>query len=362
MRVVLAEVAATLDALQCAGGLIAEVVGNLADADGQLAVAVGLVGVDHHVVGTVHRAQDVALALHLHSGEHVLAVVVPVAGGLVQVHGADAGGHDVQVAALTLLALDVILQLLPDGVAVGQEHRQAAADEVVGHEQAHLLADLAVVALTGLLLLLLPGVQLLLIVEGNTVDAGQHLVLFVVLPVSAGLLGDLERLQRLGVAQVGSDAHIDVLALLVEAELGLVGQVGDMLDLVVLLTLLHQLDGLVTGQDERLDGKILLADLLHLFFDGGQILVGQLGVAEVDVIVEAVLGGRAEGKVRLRIEALDGLRHDMGSRVAQNVQFFLLRALGDGTVLVDDLHNCTLLLQLHKNANKKCSIPRLQKG
>ena len=78
--------------------------------------------------------------------------------------------------------------------------------------------------------------------------------------------------------------------------------------------------------------------------------------------VEAILGGRAEGKVRLRIEALDGLRHDMGSRVAQNVQLFLLRALGDGTVLVDDLHNCTLLLQLHKNANKKCSIPRLQKG
>ena len=57
-----------------------------------------------------------------------------------------------------------------------------------------------------------------------------------------------------------------------------------------------------------------------------------------------------------------GLRYDLGSRVAQNVQFFLLRALGDGTVLVDDLHNCTLLLQLHKNANKKCSIPRLQKG
>ena len=151
---------------------------------------------------------------------------------------------------------------------------------------------------------------------------------------------------------MGSDAHIHVLTLLEEAELGLVGQIRHVLDLVVLLTLLHQLDGLVTGQDERLDGKILLADLLHLFFDGGQVLVGQLDVTEVDVIVEAVLGGRAEGKVRLRVEALDGLRHDMGSRVAQNVQFFLLRALGDGTVLVDDLHNFTLLLQLHKNAIK----------
>ena len=77
-------------------------------------------------------------------------------------------------------------------------------------------------------------------------------------------------------------------------------------------------------------GRFSLHDLLHLFLDGGQVLVGQLGVAEVDVVVEAVLGGGAEGKVRLRVEALDGLGHDMGSRVAQNVQFFFLRALGDG--------------------------------
>ena len=132
-----------------------------------------------------------------------------------------------------------------------------------------------------------------------------------------------------------------------------------MLDLVVLLALLHQLDSLVARQDERLDGKILFADFLHLFFDGGQVLVGQLGVAKVDVIVEAVLGGGAEGKVRLRVEALDGLGHDMGSRVAQNVQFFFLRTLGDGAVLVDDLHDCTLLLHL---CNKKRSIPHIQKG
>ena len=143
---------------------------------------------------------------------------------------------------------------------------------------------------------------------------------------------------------MGSDAHINVLALLVETELGLVGQIGHMLDLVVLLALLHQLDSLVAGQDERLDGKILFADLLHFLLNGGQILVGQLGVAEVDVIVEAVLGGGAEGKVSLRVQALDGLGHDMGSRVAQNVQFLFLRALSNGAVLVDDLHNCTLLL------------------
>ena len=246
------------------------------------------------------------------------------------------------VAPGALLLLDIVFQFLPDRVAVGQEHRQTAAHQVVGHEQPHLLADLAVVPLAGFLLLLLPGVQLLLVVEGHAVDAGEHLVVLVVLPVGTRLLGDLESLQRLGVGQVGPDAHVDVLALLVEAELGLIGQVGDVLDLVMLAPLLHELDGLVPGQDERLDGQILLADLLHFLLDGGQVLVAELGVAQVHVIVKAVLGGGAEGEIRLGIQPLDGLGHDVGRGVAQNVQFLFLRALGHGPVLVDDLHTGSL--------------------
>ena len=339
VSIVLAEVTAALDALQGAGGLVAEIVGDLADAHGQVTVGVGTVCVDHHVMGAVHRAQHIAFALHLHGGEHVLAVVIPVTGGLVQVHSAHAGGHDVQIAALALLLLDIVLQLLPDGVACGQEHGQAAAHQIIGHEQAHLLADLAVIALAGLLLLLLPCVQLLLIAEGHAVDTGQHLVFLVVLPVCAGLLGDLESLQCLGVGQVGSDTHIHVLALLEEAELGLVGQICHVLHLVVLLTLLHQLFGLGAGQDEGLDGQVLLDDLAHLFFDVGQILVAQLLVTQIDIVVEAVLGGRAEGKISLRIQALDGLCHNVSSGVTDNVQLLILRALVHMTVLVDDLHS-----------------------
>ena len=138
---------------------------------------------------------------------------------------------------------------------------------------------------------------------------------------------------------MGSDAHIHVLALLEEAELGLVGQIRHVLDLVVLLALFHQLHGLGAGQDEGLDGQILLDDLAHLFFDVCQILVAELLVAQIDIVVEAVLGGRAESKVSLRIQALDGLRHDVGCGVTDNVQFLVLRALVHMTVLIDDLHN-----------------------
>ena len=72
-----------------------------------------------------------------------------------------------------------------------------------------LLPGAVWICATGLLLLLLPGVQLFLIVESHTIDTGQHLVFLVVLPVCAGLLGDLEGLQRLGVGQVWLKSHPD---------------------------------------------------------------------------------------------------------------------------------------------------------
>ena len=197
------------------------------------------------------------------------------------------------------------------------------------------------IALTGLLLLFLPGVQLFLVVECHAVDAGQHLVLFVVLPVRAGLLGDLKGFQGLGVGQVGSDAHVNVFALLEEAELGLIGQVCHVLDLVVLLALFHQLDSLGAGQDKGLDGQVLFGDLVHLFLDAGQILVGELGVAQVHVIVEAVFGGGAKGEISLRVQALDGLRHHMSSSMADDMQLLVLRALVHMAVLINDLHDNT---------------------
>ena len=47
----------------------------------------------------------------------------------------------------------------------------------------------------------------------------------------------------------------------------------------------------------------------------------------------------AKGKVSLGVQALDGLRHDVSSGVADNMQFLVLRALVHMAVFVDDLHS-----------------------
>ena len=107
--------------------------------------------------------------------EHAVEVVVPVAGDLIQLALGQQRRLRQQIAALFLLVLDPALQRLDDARALRQQDGQALADNVDGREVFQLTAELVVVALAGFLLLLQVFVQLLLLREGNAVDALEHL-------------------------------------------------------------------------------------------------------------------------------------------------------------------------------------------
>ena len=195
------------------------------------------------------------------------------------------------------------------------------------------------VALLRLLAHVLPLGKLVLTAEGDAVDAREHLVVLVALPVGAGDAGELECLERLGVEDVRANAHVNILALLVEGDAGILGKVADMLDLVLLATLLHVGNGLGAGQLVGLELEVLLADLGHLGLDLGEVLLGDLGaLGQVDVVVEAVLGCGAKGEVGLGVQALNRLGHDMGGGVANYVQLLVFGALVHVTVVKENLH------------------------
>ena len=61
-------------------------------------------------------------------------------------------------------------------------------------------------------------------------------------------------------------AHIDIFALLVEADGFVLGKIGDMLNLIRLFALFHQFQGFFARKYERLNLKILLDYFAHLFF------------------------------------------------------------------------------------------------
>ena len=355
MGIILGEAAHAEQAVERALQFVAVHQAQLAAAQGQVTVGMGLVLVHHHAAGAVHGLDAEVLVIDL-GGVHVVLVVIPVAGGLPQAAVHHHGGGNLHIARGVVDVAPVVDQGVLDEHALGQEEGEAGA--LLGeHEQTHFLADLAVVALLGFSHHVLVLRQFLAVAEGDAADAGKHLVVLVVLPVRAGNRRQLEGLERLGVAQMRADAHVDVIALLVEGERHILSQVADVLDLVGFAALVHQLDGLVPGQGEGLDGQVLLDDGLHFLLDGGQVLLGELHITQINVIVEAVLGGGAVGEMRLGVEVLHGLGQDVSCAVAQDVQFLLRGALGHMTVVVDHLHGNSSFFAW--GMVKKMPIPRL---
>ena len=344
VRVVLRELADAEQAVQGALELVTVVKAGLGELERQIAIAARLVLVDEACAGTVHRLDRVVFLVDLRR-VHVGLVVVPVARGLPQSAGEDDRRLDLLVAELGLHLVPVVHEGVADDHAVGQPEREARAG-VVHHEELHLLADLAVVAACGLLKHLQVLLERLLGAEGDAVDAREHLVVLVALPVGARDTGKLEGLEGLGIGEVRAHAHVDVLALLVERDAGVLGQVADVLELVLLVALCHELLGVLARELEGLELQVLLADLLHLGLDRGEVVLADLLVAEVDVIEEAVVGGGAIGKVRLGVQALDGLRHDVGGGVADDVELLVSRALGHMAVVAENLHGWTSFLTL----------------
>ena len=111
---------------------------------------------------------------------------------------------------------------------------------------------------------------------------------------------------------MGTGAQVSELALLVERDVGILGQILDQLHLVGLALFLHELDGLFPGQLKALQLQLFLADLAHLAFDLLHDLGGE-GEGRVHIIIEALVNGRADGQLHLGVKPLDGLGQHMGA-------------------------------------------------
>ena len=149
---------------------------------------------DQDVAGAVHRLDgvlvDAAVALVDLEEVHVLAVEVVVPADLPHVGLVDVRRDRLDVAALVEHAAQPVLHEPQDAGALGVVQRQAGAGDLVEAEEVELLAELAVVALLGLLDALEVGVEVLLREPRGAVDALEHRAVGVAAPVGAG---DLQR-------------------------------------------------------------------------------------------------------------------------------------------------------------------------
>ena len=259
---------------------------------------------------------------------------------------------DLDVTCLMVDLAPIAQQLVLQDHAVRQEEREARG-LVAHHEEIHLAADLAVVALLGLFKHVQMLIELRLGGKRRAVYSREHLVRLIGLPIGTRDARELECFERLGVGDMRTHAHIDVLALLEEGDASVIGQVADVLDLVLLAALLHERDGLLARQLEDGELEVLLHDLLHLVFDRGQIVFGERLIAQIDIVVEAVIRSGAIGEVGLRVEALDSLRHDVRGGMPHDMRDLLCGKICHMPIVIQCFHSVPRFMFSQRDAHIK---------
>ncbi len=317
--VVLREASDARQTVQLARLLVAVYGAELGQTHRQLLVGAGLRAVDLAVVGAVHRLEQVLLALDggVDGLERVLAVLGVVARGDVELLVADVGGDDLLVAVLLLHAAQELLQAVAQRGALREPQRQTLAHALREGEQLEVLAQLAVVALLGLLHHLDILVEHRLFGERDAVDACEHLILLVAAPVGAGHRRELDGLDIPRVGDVGTAAEVRERAVGVERD-GAVLQVGDQLHLVLVALGgegLQRLGFRHLAADELL---LVARELLHLLFDGRQVGLGDRR-RRIDIVVEAVLDGGADAELDARVERLERFGQQVRRGVPEGV-------------------------------------------
>jgi len=124
------------------------------------------------------------------------------------------------------------------------------------------------------------------------VDAGQLLVLAIAPPIGASQREKFEMLQVARARDVRPAAEVGEIALLIEGDRGF--EFLDVLHLVVVV--FKDVQGFLHRDFAALKGDVVLAEFLHLSFDGGKIRFGDDFIAEIDIVIEAFFDRRSKAE------------------------------------------------------------------
>ena len=218
------------------------------------------------------------------------------------------------VAPARVLAATQVLECVEDRHPLRMPERRPRR-VLVEVEEVELRPEAPVVALLRLLEQLQARLEILLGEERRPVDSGQLRVVRVAAPVGARERGELERLDRRRVLQVGPAAEVGEVALRIERDRALGGI--DELDLVRLALGLEPGAGLV-GRDLLALPRASLGQLtVHLGLDRLEVGVVDRG-REVEVVVEAALDRRPDRHLDAWMEPAHGLGEQVRGGVAEN--------------------------------------------
>ena len=269
MAIVLCEAAHPHDAVQATGGLVAVTLTKLAIAQGQVAVAFDALLEDQNMPRAVHRLERIFTFFRL-CGEHVFAVLVPVAGFLPEGFVNNLRAFDLQVAVVTVHLPHVLFHALPQGPALRMPKHQAGG-VVVDMEQIEFAAEFSVITLIGFFEHGQVLLQVFFAGPGCAIHPLQHFIAVVAAPIGASQLHQFKKSQLSGAGHVGPTTQILKRTLAVQRDIFAGRYAGNDFSLVVLTLPLKMGYRLIARQHPPGDGLIFCGEFKHLFLNRQQI-------------------------------------------------------------------------------------------
>ncbi len=214
--------------------------------------------------------------------------------------------------------LEELLDRVPDDPAPRVPQHEARPDLLLDRVvQVELLAQDAVVTPLRLREPLQVALELGLPSEGRPVDALQHLALLVASPVRARPGEQLEVLEAPRARHVRPLAQVEERPVPVDRDHLVVVELLEPLELERVVA--EELARLLLVDAAALEGLIGGHDLRHLGLEGLEVL-GREGLADVEVVVEAVVDGRPEADPGARAQLAHGGRQHVRGRVPEHGQ------------------------------------------
>ena len=305
----------------------------------EAANSAGIKRIEQVGAGSILIAQHAEIIRIRDGRELAFLVMLPVAGGHVEVQLTDVGGEHLRIADAVKLLSDEILQFTANDRTLRLPQHKALTHHLIDGEKPHLTTKATVIAFLGLFKAGEMLIELSAVREACTIDALQAGSIGIAHVVGRSHAHNLEGLAVARSPHMGTSAKISELTIAENGNLLAFGNAVKQVDLELgshftgatgteFATLSHG-HGLIAGHCSSLKCLVFLDNLLHLSLNLFEFGSGDV-VVKFDIVVEAILNGRAGGELSLRPDTANGSSQNVRTGVAQTFKVACLVAFFQG--------------------------------
>ena len=258
--------------------------------------------INHTVVRTVHRFQEVLLSFFgcMNRLEWILTIFSIVTGSYIQQLVTNRRSNNLLIIVTCLNTAQEFLQTQTQCSTFRQPHRQAFTYCIREHEQIHFLTDFAMVTFLGFFQNNQIFIQHLFLRESNTVDTRHHLAVFMSTPVSTGYRHQFDSLNRRSSHQVRATAQIRKSTLRISSNVTIF-QFRDQFTFISFSTITEFCQCIRFWNTFSHNSFFLCYQFCHFSLNRRKVRFFNSSLTRIHIIVETVFNGRTNTELNTRI-------------------------------------------------------------